>query len=852
MAELDCEITLTGNVTGVPQICFTPTVEDLREHADLKRFTVNSYTCPVGQASGRAWLFMRRGDLDLLTTPNEAGATDSEYTLSMKALWPDKDEEAKLPELLIVKAVRLNIGEPDDPDSPYIVELADKRIILEQWADSGVILANIRSHANPTDYLTGTTGAGSSMTWNELVELVWNTMDHVLGTYSETVTSDAVPEGWDIRGENAWSILHSILRKLGKTVAYDPTDASYSIVDVAPESQSIPGSYAADLLRDAEPIEHDATRFPETIRVYFRSHYESYGQERDTELGTNWQVEDNKASTSRDVATNISGAIAGTVLPLWDDLPEVFDEDNAINNAAALTTRANAIASAWIDDASIDRAFRHYAGFKTEVLPGGTIKSIRWENTGRGPITVITQRHGSPAAAPKGNGSAGLSDLSSSAEELRSPDLSRSTYPNFPRLPNIVVVDDGTTADGHAIAANASGLFPGKVQRWVAGVLTELETCWIRPVDLEFAVSPSEGTVISLRQRDKFVGRLSGIETDGFDTRPIYLIRSGSGDAERSPKVFFGTCQVLGGGASVPTSAWDHVSPGVGGWDKCVVTPDPVDPTSASSLLILLPHVAFGGSGDGLAPNLAPGALITYTYPALGNATIVSDYTDAAIGDIDIWDGAESTIRFGWKRHTPMNGFLPVGVDETIDGNPVTEPDISSVGVTDAGSFSHEHSEQGNSDGKLQHTGGTAPGLGHNNQGHTESPLTHTGSSPGLTHSNQTHTDVAVGAPGLAHSAAEHTLTHGVDASKDHFAPDTSGTGEGYFDHSGSSTGHTGIDDHLIDPHVMSDAGQDHTIDNHTLAAHTPGDHTVADHDVSVENHWNPLYPVFFKIRFHE
>jgi hypothetical protein len=131
-----------------------------------------------------------------------------------------------------------------------------------------------------------------------------------------------------------------------------------------------------------------------------------------------------------------------------------------------------------------------------------------------------------------GGDSVGLADMSDRQGELQTPDLSRRTYPNFPRLPNIVKVDvtEGSPSTGDVVAPNGSGLFPGFVQRWVAGSINELEACWIRPVDLETGSSPSESSVLSLRQDDKYLGRLSGIETVSGDTRPIYLVRSGGGE----------------------------------------------------------------------------------------------------------------------------------------------------------------------------------------------------------------------------------------------------------------------------------------------------------------------------------
>ena len=824
MADIQCTITLTGNVTNAPKLCHIPDDSLRDDYPDLNDVPVNSYTCPVGQASGRAWVLLHRADLDVLTTTNKAGGKDATYTLGMKAFFENVDEFLTIPNLVLVKALRLNVGAPDDANALYLVELADKRLILETWADSGVIQANIRSHANDTDYLTGTTGVGSAMTWDELIEAVWNKMDHILGAYSDSISSDGVPEGWDIRGENAWSVLHAILAKLGKTVAYNPLASTYSIVDLSASAQTIPGSYDKHLLRDAEPIEHNATLAPETIRVYFRTHYKSYGQERDTEPGTNWQVEGDKASKSKDVATSISGAVSGSVLQLWDDLPLVFDENNSEDNDADLTTRAAAVAAAWLADAGIVRSMKTYAGFKADVLPGGTIKVIRWQNLNAGPMTLITQRSG--FSSPKEMRGTDLSEILGSQEELQTPDLSRGSFPNFPRLPNIVEVDvtDGSPSTGDAVSANGDGLFPGFVQRWVAGSIATLDECWIRPVDLEPGTGASESTVVDLRQNDKYVGRLSGIETSGGSTRPIYLVRSGS----KETGLFSGTVQA---GTYGPTSgsAWSS-SPvqgalhTVGGFDVTFVKKDGV----GSDILVRLPITGSTILREPPAPNLRVNNVIYFRFDESGNAVCMSHYMEEPLGRITIWDKQNSlTIPFGWKPHTIMDGRIPVG----RDSGQASDPDLREAGQDETGDTSVPLGGGGSTPGNFQHD--------HPNPTHTTSDHAITN------HGAEVHTDAVDPTPGLGHVDQTHSQLEHVESS---------GTDFRTVDPAGKYNAHTAAD---IGTHEMSSAAQDHTIDNHPVQVHTgsgsPGlGHDTEDHDIAAINHYPPMWVVWFIIRFHE
>lgn len=500
MAFVQTEIRLNGKLCLVPDAALLAAIEPGQ--------LVNSYTCPLGKAHGTAWLLMRRGDINAIIESNT-------FTLEMQTDFAS-DDGITIPSLFFVEATRLSIGTPNDEDAPFLVQLADVRYQLNRWSDSGELLANIRSAAQDADFLTGTTGD-----WNTFIGLLWTSMP-ALGSFPGGITGEGVPEGYDLRYENSWEALNTILGNLGKAVAYDPTDATFSIVTVDASSQDPGSKFKTRVLRETETIEHDATRTPATIRVVFNRWYKNYGQEEDTSI-INWQSVADEAAVKVDIATNNPSAVAGTVVTLWDDLYATRADTGLTDNTSELNDRAQARAAAWLADAEIERGQTVLVGFVTENLPGPRIKLVQWRHLGGGPETVFTTLSGQltsefkrPDAMPEG------------MEELRSPDLSRRTFPNWPRLPNIVQVNDDTSSTTQG-DPNSDNLFAGFVYRIEgqitgSGSLQKKEACWIRFVDEH----DSKAGDIQAKNLDFFHGRLSGTADSEASVRPLYVARRGS------------------------------------------------------------------------------------------------------------------------------------------------------------------------------------------------------------------------------------------------------------------------------------------------------------------------------------
>lgn len=471
---------------------------------------------------------MLRRDLDSLTS---SGSDYHELVILARSEGRVEGSVA-FPKLLLVKSERLAGGKRNDPESLHLVELADKRYLLQQFSDTGIQHFNLRGFAHADDYLDGTEGN----TWSSVVEDIWNTMLSQLGAFpglpSEALV-DNVPEDIGLIGINAWSALDTLLEKLGCTVAYDPIDDQFQIVALGSEQPGLAEAVRGrEKYRDAEPFESNATRFPETIRVYFHNHLLSYGQERDAEHVNNWAAGNHSASI--DVPTGIKGAVAGTVLSLWDDLPRLHNEDNVLENASELSTRAANRANSWVNDQQMSgsRRWEVLEGMVPTVRPGSEVKVVMWRAWGPkhdGTATEIVTHPGLPKHITGGtncpDGIVWHHPLEAESN-FSPPDLSRRSFPNYPRLINVVQVHDTGEDTGADIGPNGDNLFPGRVARYVAGSLTTLEDCWIRFVDDH---DNNAGDIL-VKNQDYFMGRLSGHETSSGSGKPIYTATSRDGN----------------------------------------------------------------------------------------------------------------------------------------------------------------------------------------------------------------------------------------------------------------------------------------------------------------------------------
>lgn len=503
------------------------TVGAQRAHLSIPRESrawrlANCVYATVGPAPSRAWLVMTRENVTALST-----SSSLTITWTQTAVPASNTRTLNFSGFYLVGAERLLQGGEDDGNALYLAEFADGRYMAEKRKlDSAAIIANFRSYAQDSEYLTGTSG----YTWASLLTALWNACG-TLGAYPGLPAGlpiDGVPENAYFVGQTAYRSLCAVLDQLDCGIAHNPLAGTFSIVQLG-EAQTI-AAHADSLQWNGQPIDLTAIQAAANVRVYFHYHRKSYGQERDTSLANNWAYDG--AGDVSVQATGIAGA-SGTK-PLWDDLAWQLDEDNAAANAGAISTRAANRASRYATRWTVAPQHKIFSGLLSDILPGGKVRAVLWRNWDDGEAQVggtvteyICRSECVTGLRPTASGEAWFDAelVAPEREGFAPPDLGRHSYPNYPRLPNIVQVNSASGSPGDTVTPNADGFHKGRVRRWVANAMATLEDCWIRFVDSHDAV---DGQVTAIQHEFYGPARLSGMSTSDGSRLPVYLVRKGT------------------------------------------------------------------------------------------------------------------------------------------------------------------------------------------------------------------------------------------------------------------------------------------------------------------------------------
>lgn len=495
----------------------------------------NSYSCKTGPEPGVAWLLMRRSELDQL---------DPAAFHELK--WVDGKRTLRIPSLLIVKSYTVNLALAGDKNAARLVEFRDRRHLFRMSSINKQY--NVRIPAPSTTSGTGlyypeSLLGGALWEWQDILDDLFDQLPDPgaeqtgIGNPVLSFTPDEPPEGFRFIGENAWDAMHAVLEKIHGTTAYDPVldlvgpyiDTTAIQTGLTNALNGLSNRLMYDYDADDPARDYTLAKFPETVRVFFNRRELYHGTEKDTIQTGNWEM---TPVVSKDFSTGITGVHSGSVLRVWDDLLAEFDSDGVNFNSGDLQLRADAVGGNIKNTLTFERMRRMYSGLVFEtpftnvispILPGSEMSEIRWRDYGDETGLVTEVLH----LSKHDEVFSGL-DGASVNEHLRPPDLARATHPLWPRLSQPVRVDDGSSSTGATLNPNSDLLFPGFVRRWANGGWVDLDACWIRPVDLK---GTDESAVGDLRQLDALIGRLSGVETSEGSTRPVYLVREGSGSS---------------------------------------------------------------------------------------------------------------------------------------------------------------------------------------------------------------------------------------------------------------------------------------------------------------------------------
>ncbi len=475
----------------------------------------NSVYVPAGRAHSEAWFVMTKGAIDEL-----------DDDAAMDIVWKQNDTTLTFKNFYLIQGERLLQGGRNDPSSLYLVQLVDARYLVAVNSGTGLQRVNLRSYANAATYLTGTSG----WTWTSELTDLWDRLG-ILGAFPglpALFTFDEQPENFNVSGINCWHTLCSILDAWDCAIVHNPFTGVYSIVqlgDLQPELGI--DTNRTRLKWDGQPVQNNAD-VPATVYVYFAKYLKAYGQERHTEVANNWAY--TGAVHLETLATGVAGAIGSR--PIWTDLPQVIDEDGNVTNAAAVTARATRLRDSLVARLMVQPVHRVYSGLLDTYTPGGEIRAVLWRSTddGNGTQTEVLAGAELYTERTPDNGLAWSNHaISPDREHLATLDLSRRSYPNYPRTVNVVQVtaSDGSVGTyGEVVAPNSAGFHYGVVRRWVNNTMQIMERCWIRFVDdhdnLDGQVNAEMG---------QFYGpaMLSGVSTVG-ELLPVYLIRNYDAD----------------------------------------------------------------------------------------------------------------------------------------------------------------------------------------------------------------------------------------------------------------------------------------------------------------------------------
>ena len=573
---------------------------------------VNSWVNPAGKVPGYGYILLSRKDLDGIADLNGYFPLAFKWGIATATLARCYIAEAKAL-YCSVNPGSTSATQTVKDNTAYLVKLTDSRRILSLASIAKAY--NVRQQPSTTVWATALTAgqchtetlnAGFLWTWQTMLDSIWGLLPSGPAGSSPTLpggySPHASPENFTFYGLSAWDAYHVVLDRLSLTLSYNPLTNAFTLVKLGAAQLSTAGASLDSalstifpyLLASQFPIKPASTNIPATIRVYFPRVDKQYGTEKETARTGNWRV---NPLTSVDTVTGVTGAVANTVLHVWDDLPGLSDLTGTLLNAAALDARAAEVAANILArlQQSGDRQLSRYRGIHTSIMPGSEIREVVWADYGDAGGMFTEYRDydeqfqpNSLASSPvsgvgsggsSGGGGSGVEAVGGlsvpnmgfgsqhsqfleaaifpSRERLGPPDLQRSSVPTFPRTLQIakVTTTSGPAIDGDEVAPFSGVTWEGYVQRLDpdTGAFSNEELCYI--------VVTNYVTPTTLTRGEKYLVKMNGFKTIAGDTRPCYALnKAAAGSASTLVRFELTATLVLGvapGANNAETCAWN-------------------------------------------------------------------------------------------------------------------------------------------------------------------------------------------------------------------------------------------------------------------------------------------------------
>ena len=368
----------------------------------------NSFRCPIGEEPSQGFFLMTRQAVQQINT---AGYK----TLVMG----DDNGSVTLPGIVVKQAIRLVTGASQDPNALYLVEVTDKRFIARMSIVN--LRFNIR-YSGASEIDPNTTNLGTPWTWAQVVSQIATVLPAGASSIviPSSVSVSSTPENIQYDCVSGWSALADVGKRLGCELLYNPIADAFSMVQMGIGSSNPLGNQGGAssgggltsgptlrtqsdlLLEDLESIT-GAYNYPATVSVCFPV----FDADPITFVLTN---RNQGYFYNVPVSGNLSIAASGTTAIVYDSMMAIWHDPTIPNpdNLAALTTRANEVATAYYAKLTGNTNARNVYSGAMAYVPGSTVCETTWRDFGDGLKTEVqrwqptTPMPAGPKSEPQG------------------------------------------------------------------------------------------------------------------------------------------------------------------------------------------------------------------------------------------------------------------------------------------------------------------------------------------------------------------------------------------------------------------------------------------------------------------
>lgn len=341
----------------------------------------NSYRTTNGATPASGYVLLTREQVDTFS------ASGSTPFLTLEFI--EEQFIVTLPSVVFVRALNLTSGAPsDDPKAAYLVELSDKRWLARY--------SNVSAAYNvlPGDGFVPGTILGD---WVGYIQSMWEAIG-ILGDFPDLPEDVEFTDGPIHRilpNVNALLALEATLNILGCTLVYNPVLDEFGIGEFGNQDDidDLNNAIAAwDNIRPPlvhrAPIENAGVKSPALLRVVFPSRDWTYSNLSPLYPTTQdeWQLK----STHSEL---VAGGGAFGELPIYDDMPAVFNSDGTLANQGQLSVRAQERGNAYRKASSLNLMHRIYSGLcNGDFKTSGALSALAYFDIGHGLKTQIITR----------------------------------------------------------------------------------------------------------------------------------------------------------------------------------------------------------------------------------------------------------------------------------------------------------------------------------------------------------------------------------------------------------------------------------------------------------------------------